>query len=116
MNKRKLNKVFELIKEKAKLDYAITNTDDYGDCPSCVNAELSSRFGLESKGIFAKHWTRGMNDSGPWKNIEGVYIAHDLTSEQGKIIIQTFKEEGYNITPEEYIPSKCFCISERKEI
>ena len=46
MNKRKLNKVFAEIKEKANMDYAITNSDEYGDCNTCVNS-LSLHLNLE---------------------------------------------------------------------
>lgn len=53
MNKRKLNKVFAEIKEKANMDYAITNPDEYGDCNACVNSKLTFKFGVDSKGIYA---------------------------------------------------------------
>lgn len=58
MNERKLNKVFAEIKEKANMDYAITNSDEYGDCDACVNFELVFKFGMDSKGIYAKHWLK----------------------------------------------------------
>jgi hypothetical protein len=112
MNKRKLNRVFDEVKIKANLDYAITDTDEYGDCNTCVNSELADVFGIDSKGIYAKHWLKGMNASGAWKNLDHVYIGHDLTEEQGKILIDVFKENGYIITPEEYDPYKSFNIKE----
>ena len=112
MDKRKLNRVFKEIKTKANLDYAITNTDEYGDCNTCATYELAFEFGVDSKGIYAKHWLKGMNKGCPWKDLDSVYIGHDLTEEQGKILIDVFKENGYSIEPETYNPSISFKIME----
>lgn len=112
MNKRKLNKVFAEIKEKAKMDYAVTNPDEYGDCNTCVNSELAFEFGVDSTGIYAKHWTRGMNAGGPWSKLGDVYIGHDITEEQSKVLIDVFKANGYDIQPTEYNPHKAFLIKE----
>jgi hypothetical protein len=112
MNKRKLNTVFRIIKIAAKLDYAITNADAYGDCQTCVNYALCEAFGEESKGIWTKHWTKGMNAGGPWKDLDDVYIGHDITEEQAKIIVKVLESYGYNVEPKEYNPHKCFVISE----
>jgi hypothetical protein len=112
MDKCKLNRVFNEIKTKAKMDYAITNTDEYGDCNTCVNSQLADEFGIDSKGIYAKHWTKGMNAGGAWKHLKDLYIGHDLTEEQGKILIDVFKAKGYVIEPTEYNPSKAFKIKE----
>lgn len=112
MDKRKLNRVFKEIKTKANLDYAITNTDDYGDCNTCANYEIADEFGIDSRGIYAKHWLRGMNAGGAWKYLDDVYIGHDLTEEQGKILIDVFKANGYTIEPEVYNPTKAFKIKE----
>lgn len=112
MNKRKLNKVFAEIKEKAKMDYAVANTDEYGDCNTCVNYELAFKFGKESTGIYAKHWLRGMNAGGPWSRLDDVYIGHDITEEQANIMIEVFKANGYDIQPIKYDPHKSFLIKE----
>ena len=112
MNKRKLNKVFEEIKTKAKLDYAITNTDEYGDCNTCVNSELADVFGIDSKGIYAKHWLKGMNRGCPWKDLDCLYIGHDLTEDQGKTLIEVFEANGYDIEPKEYNERRAFVIKE----
>ena len=112
MDKRKLNRVFKEVKTKANLDYATTNTDEDGDCNTCVAYELADVFGIDSKGIYTKHWLRGMNKGCPWKDLDYVYIGHDLTEEQGKILIDVFKANGYSIEPEEYNPSRSFKIKE----
>ena len=114
MDKRKLNEVFRVIKITANLDYAITNADDYGDCQTCVNSELCDVFGVESKGIWTKHWTKGMNAGGPWKDLDNVCIAHDITEDQSKTIVKVLEHYGYNVEPKEYDPRKCFVISEVK--
>ena len=112
MNKRRLNKVFGEIKEKAKLDFAITNADEYGDCQTCTWSEICFEFGDESKGIWLKHWERGMNASRPIKHQDYLYIAHDITEEQANILINTFIQQGYDIEPKQYNESKCFKITE----
>ena len=112
MDKRKLNRVFKEVQTKAKLDYAVTNADEYGDCNTCVNSELAFEFGVDSKGIYAKHWLKGMNKGDAWKYLDDVYIGHDLTEEQSKILIDVFKANGYIIEPEEYNPNKAFKIKE----
>jgi hypothetical protein len=112
MNKIKLNRVFKEIKTKASMDYAVTNADAYGDCNSCVNYGLGEAFGFKSKGIWAKHWLKGMNASRAWKYIDDVYIAHDITKEQAKIMVEVLEANGYAVEPKEYNPSKCFCIKE----
>ena len=112
MNKRKLNKVFAEVKEKAKMDYAVVNSDEYGDCNTCVNSELAFEFGNDSTGIYAKHWTKGMNASGPWSELDDVYIGHDITEEQAKVMVEVFKTNGYDIQPAEYNPKRAFLVKE----
>lgn len=114
MDKIKLNRVFKEIKTKAKMDYAIPTPDKYGDCNTCVNWELADVFGDESTGIYAKHWVTGMNAGGPWKYLDSVYIGHDITEEQAKIMIEVLEANGYEVAPKEYDESKAFCIKERK--
>ena len=112
MNKRKLNKVFAEIKEKANMDYAVTNPDEYGDCNTCVNSELAFEFGVDSKGIYAKHWLRGMNAGCSWSKLNDVYIGHDITEDQANIMIEVFKANGYDIQPIKYDAHKSFLIKE----
>lgn len=53
-----------------------------------------------------------MNAGGAWKYLDDVYIGHDLTEEQGKILIDVFNESGYIIEPKEYDPNRAFNIKE----
>lgn len=112
MDARKLKATFQKVLEEAALDYAVVNTDVYGDCGTCVNATLAARLGADSKGIFLKHWTKGMNAGGPLKALTEAYIAHDLTDAQAETVCAIFKREGYKITPEAYDPRVCFVICE----
>lgn len=113
MDKRKLNRAFNEIKRKANLDYAITNTDEYGDCNTCVNYGLADIFGVDSKGIYAKHWTRGINAGGPWKNINEVYIGHDIDEQQAVVLVEVLEMNGYIVEPRTYDPSKSFIVREK---
>ena len=115
MNKRKLNTVFRIIKIAANLDYAITNADAYGDCQTCVNYALCEAFGAESKGIWTKHWTKGMNKGCAWKDLDKVYICHDINEEQAKTIVKVLEHYGYNVEQKEYDPCKCFVISDAQD-
>ena len=112
MNKRKLNRVFQQIKSETKMDYAITNADDYGDCNTCVNYEIADIFGIDSKGIYTKHWLRGINAGVAWKYLDGVDIGHDITEEQAAKMITIFKANDYDVQPEVYDASKAFFIKE----
>lgn len=112
MDKIKLNRVFKEIKTKAKMDYAVSTPDKYGDCNTCVCCELSDEFGVDSTGIYAKHWTTGMNAGGSWKYIDDVYIGHDITEEQAKIMVNVLEANGYVVEPREYDPRKAFLIKE----
>lgn len=112
MNKRKLTLLFKTIKKECEFDYAITNTDDYGDCNSCVNSKLISLYGKESKGIYVIHWLKGMNKGAAWKDVDEVYIAHDITEKQAEKMINIFKNQGYHIQPETYNPMASFKVKE----
>ena len=83
MKKQQIKRVFEKIKELAKLDFA--DTTPMGDCQTCTWADIELEFGKESKGIWLKHWTFGMNKT-KWDENETYYIAHDLTSRQKEIV------------------------------
>lgn len=111
----KLKRTFKKIMEDGKMDYAITNTDKYGDCNSCVNYSLCRQYGEDSKGIYVREWFKGMNKYfNSWKEVEKVYIAHDITEEQGELLIKVMEENGYYILPKKYDSSQCFLISENE--
>lgn len=113
MDKELLKKAFREYKKAAGLDYAITNPDNLGDCMSCVNYALSEKYGEESKGVWVKHWKRGMNGYGEDVSaVDYVYIAHDITEEQAQTLYSVLGQY-YNITPAAYDPSKCFTLYEK---
>lgn len=116
MNKKKLYYVFDLIKKETHMDYAIINTDDYGDCNTCVTDALIDTFGIDSKGIYLKHWTKGMNANGRISKLKGVRIAHNITEEQGEKMITIFKANGYRIEPKKLDYSLSFTIEETDAI
>lgn len=113
MERETLKATFRAIKKVAKLDYAITNVDRLGDCQSCVNYTLSTKYGEESKGIWAKHWVHGMNGSGEQiEDLDHIYIAHDLTEEQAELLYAVCSI-NYNVLPKKYDPFKCFDLYEK---
>jgi hypothetical protein len=112
MNKELLKATMRKYKKASKVDYAITNPDGLGDCQSCVNYALSEKYGEESKGVWVKHFTRGMNASGSIENQESVYIAHDITEEQANVLVEVFSE-AFKVFPKEYDPCKCFEIYDK---
>ena len=77
-----IKKAFNECKEKAKLDFAYTEA--LGDCNTCTWAEIESRDGASSKGIWLKYFKWGMNKKK--FNTEQNYISHDLTGEQKDIV------------------------------
>lgn len=112
MQKEKLEKTFAEIKESLNLDYAITNTDDWGDCASCVNDEIANAYGVNSKGIFLKHWMEGMNKGPSIEKLRKIVIGHDITQEQGEKVIEILKANGYKLESDVYNEKLCFEISE----
>ena len=113
MERETLKATFRAIKKVAKLDYAITNPDRLGDCQSCVNYTLSTKYGEESKGIWAKHWVHGMNGDGEQiEDLDHIYIAHDITKEQAEVLYAVCNI-NYNVLPKKYDPSKCFVLYEK---
>lgn len=108
-----LAKTFRRFKKETGVAFAILNTDKYGDCNTCVNAELESVFGIESKGIYARHWLKGMNKGKPFDQLEKLYIGHDLTEEQGKKFIEIFSVQ-YVVLPMEYDEDQTFTLVEKE--
>lgn len=113
MNKRNLNFHFTKIKMLCAMDYAIVNTDKYGDCNTCTQSQLIDEFGIESTGIYLKHWLMGINKGRPVKDLDELYIAHDLTEEQAKLFIE-YMNNFYIVIPQNYNPNISFLIKERR--
>lgn len=112
MDKKKLNNVFKMIEAKGELDYAILDTDNYGDCDTCVNSELTRLYGSNSKGIYAKHWLKGINKGCSFKKLDSICLGHDITEEQFLNIKKIFEEQGYSVLPKEYMPTQVINIKE----
>lgn len=109
MTRADLIKLFNEIKELAALDYAIVDTDEYGDCNTCVNDELTKRYGISSKGIYLKHWQYGINAGVPLEELDEIYIAHDLTYEQGEKLFDYLKGK-FTLENSDYSPLRAFVI------
>lgn len=114
MDKRMLQKTFREYKKTAKTDFAITNPDSFGDCPSCVWSSLVDKYGSECHGVWAKAWKYGMNGGDDIEEDDSVVIAHDLTKDQADAFYNVFSE-NYNITPSEYNSNKCFRLYEKDQ-
>lgn len=117
MDKKMLQKAFREYKKATAtagmgIDYAITNPDSLGDCMSCVNDALCEKYGEESKGIWVKEWTRGMNAGDGIESLDTVYIAHDITEAQAAMLYSVLGEY-YNILPAQYDRGKCFNLYEK---
>lgn len=83
MDKGLIRRVFRKIMDTIPgIDYAIVDADEYGDCHSCLK---------------------------PLKYQEKAYIAHDLTDEQGSLVLEMLKTE-FDVENEKYDPDKCFVI------
>ena len=108
MIKEKVKKVFEKIKEKAGLDFAVPQA--LGDCGSCTWAEIDNRYGKDAKGIWLKYFTFGMNKE-KW-NKERNFISHNLTDEQKKIV----KEELDKYFVVEWDMSDLQCITIKNKV
>ena len=113
LNEKEIKCLFDEIKKETGIDYAITDTDFYGDCMTCVNDELSEEYGIDSKGIYLKHWKTGMNAQIFKEDDEPVYIVHDLTNERGNAIYNILAKK-YKLEADRYDESKCFVITGRK--
>lgn len=114
MERKRLNKLFAEVKEKAKLDFANVCASDYGDCSTCAWAQIDILY-PDGRGIFGKYWKYGGNRHLPLGKMDKLYVAHDITPEQAGIFIECCKANGYDVTPDKYYENTCFCISERKK-
>jgi hypothetical protein len=115
MVRAKLLQTFAKIQKELGLDYAILEVDEFGDCNTCVLEGLTEKFGVESRGIHAKHWLYGGNakDKTILTQKQSLHIAHDVTPEDGERIVTLFKENGYFLESDVYSKTKTFHISEK---
>lgn len=95
MNIERLNNLFNKIIEEAKIDYAFVNVDEIGECFTDVQGSIKMSLGAQSKGIFCRHWLKGMNKSCDYKELNEIYIAHDITEEQFNILLKICDENDY---------------------
>ena len=109
-----MEKAFEEFLNVEGINYAITDTDEYGDCTTCVNHALVKTFGEDSRGIFLRHWKEGMNAQPSISELSEVYIAHYITEEQGEELYKILSKY-FIVTPEKYDSSKCYVISSKAE-
>ena len=119
MDKKMLQDTFRKFKKAAtsagfKIDYAITNPDGLGDCMSCVNYALCEKYGEDSKGVWVKEWTRGMNAGDGIEKLDEVYVAHDLDDVQVGIFYSVVGE-NFNILPKkaDFDRGLCFSLYEK---
>lgn len=110
MNLQLVKKAFDEFKSVKGIDYSIIYTDEYGDCNTCVNAKLCDIYGEDSNGIYLKHWEEGMNEEEPIEELDTLFIAHDITEEQGKELYKIFSKY-FVVEPKEYCSNKCYKIT-----
>lgn len=111
MDAKNLKKAFAEAKKSAGLDFSITNPDALGDCQSCVWSAIVDKYGADSRGIWCKHWHRGMNKGAPIEELGEIYIAHDLTDDQARAVLATLSKY-YTITSGEFNAARCIVIKE----
>lgn len=108
-----IRKAFKEFLDVDGVNYAIVNTDEYGDCNTCVNARLVELYGVESKGIFLKHWFKGMNsEEVSFNELDEIYIAHDITEEQGNKLYDILSKY-YHVEPKVYNPGKTYVLTHK---
>ncbi|MBQ3421931.1 MAG: hypothetical protein IJH34_09730 [Romboutsia sp.] len=113
MNKELLEKAFEKFSKVPNVDYAIINTDNWGDCNTCVNYELSKKFGVNSKGIYLKHWQTGMNKADEdISSLKNIYVAHDINKELAESFYDIFSKY-FSVEPKKYSPTKAFQLIDK---
>jgi len=87
-----MNEIFQEVKTKANLDYAVTEGTC---CNTCTLEELATAYGEESLGIYLRYFPHGANHS-PWNKQRIFYIAHDLKEEQ-KSIVRIILEKYFTV-------------------
>lgn len=110
MTKKDIKFIFEEIKRKAGLDFALTKGNC---CNNCTWDEINDDFGEQAKGIWLKWFSAGINKSkwnenGPW------YVAHDLTPKQ-KIIVYDILLQHFDVEWENLSDNMSIKIKEKKK-
>ncbi len=113
MNTEFLNKAFNEFSKVEGIKYAVIDTDELGETRSDIDDILICRYGKGSKGVYIKHWTKGMNRGSEIKDLELVYIGHELTEQQGQEFINICSKY-FEVEPKMYTKSKCFKLSEKR--
>lgn len=88
MKRETVVKAFREVKKVAKLDYSLSTAKC---CGSCMNYDLVTKYGNDSKGIFLKYYTSGSNRDS-WHEDFSYYINHDLTDEQKDKVVEVLKK------------------------
>lgn len=112
MNIVNLEDAFNRFKEIDGVSYSIFNTHEYGDCTTCVNSRLLCEYGKESKGIFLKVWSDGMNAVQSLSKLKSVCINHEIDEFQVQSFYKIFSE-NFIIEPREYDRSICFMLKDK---
>lgn len=109
----RLKRAFAECKREAGLDFARTSVASLGDCASCVWYTLCEKHGDDCKGIFLKHWSRGMNGAGDLEEQDRLCIAHDLTEEQAAKVLAVLSRH-FVMESATYDRDKCFVLLGQK--
>lgn len=91
IERTKLLRTLRLIQHYAHLDYAL------GEgicCMTCTWATIANEYSTQSHGIWVKWYRHGMNRK-VWKDMQEVWIAHNLTSEQMRVVLDLLKKNGF---------------------
>lgn len=89
MERKTVAKAFRECKKMAGLDFSYSRAIE--DCNTCTWAAIEEKHGEAAKGIFLKYFTFGMNRE-EWDERAPYYIAHDLTAEQARKVVETLSE------------------------
>lgn len=99
-------------KEINFLDYAIYNPDEYGDCNTCINDALIDEFGIDSHGIYARLWFKGMNKV-KTDTVNEISICHDcLTENEYNQVIKILEKYFKKVEPKTMDITKAIMVSD----
>jgi len=95
MDRKKLKKVLDEVKDKLKLDYALCRGFM---CPSSTARILRENYGETSTGIYVR-WFGKAQEQQPLKGLSKVFINHDLGKdfESKRIEIMLILSKNYDV-------------------